>query len=229
MQYHSSRTGIRRIRRWITLIAGLLFVLYFRYGIDSQRENPRTNGATAQVESDLGGGQPAVLPEDDQPGRGKLVPPADSRDGHAAVAADEDSSRSRTEILRLVGDDIWESTAGLRYIPGSREGHRLQHVLLHTKDQPNRPGSHGVFLGGRDGSLQVIDEAYTIALQRDGRTRERQEGRRTVYTVDLEREIGFVGGQTGQAQGHPKTHHVRLVLEGVNVITAFPLIPTARQ
>lgn len=229
MQYHSSRTGIRRIRRLITLIAGLLFVLYFRYGMHVQREDPRTDGATAQVESDLPGGQSAVLPDDDQPGHRKSIPSVDSRDGHAAVAADEDSSRSRTDILTPVGEDIWESAAGLRYVPGSREGHRLKHVLLHTKDQPNRPGSHGVFLGGRDGTLQAIDEAYKIALQRDGRTRRRQEGRRTVYTVDLGREIGFVGGQTGQAQGHPKTHHVRLVLEGVNVITAFPLIPTARQ
>jgi hypothetical protein len=127
--------------------------------------------------------------------------------------------------LRDVGDDILVSSAGLRYVPGSREGHRLKHVLLHTRDQPDRAGSHGVFDGGRETTLAVIDEAYTIARQRGPPVRMEVQGDRTVYTVDMGRRVGYVGGRPGQREGHPPTFHVRLVLEGDDVITAFPLIP----
>jgi hypothetical protein len=52
-----------------------------------------------------------------------------------------------------------------------------------------------------------------------------QQGVRTVYTVDMGRSVGFVGGQTGAALGNPTASHIRLVLEGTDVITAFPVIP----
>ena len=55
------------------------------------------------------------------------------------------------------------------------------------------------------------------------RSQQEREGRRTVFTVNLGRVVGFVGGQTGKRRNNPAVTHVRLVLEGVNVITAFPL------
>jgi hypothetical protein len=135
------------------------------------------------------------------------------------------SASPHTNPLRRAGDNVLVSNAGLRYGSGSREGHRLKHVLLHALDQPDRPGSHGVFDGGRDTALTVIDEAYRIARQRGPPTRVKKYGGRTVLTVDMGRRVGYVGGQAGKKQGYPPASHVRLVLEGVNVITAFPLIP----
>jgi hypothetical protein len=135
------------------------------------------------------------------------------------------SERDLPGDLRDVGQQVYQSPAGLRYGPGSREGHRLQHVMLHCKDQPDRPGSHGVFAGGIDETIRIIDEAYRVAQQRGPPTRVRRDGGRTIYTVDLDRKIGFVGGQTGKRTGHPPCHHVRLVLEGNRIITAFPVKP----
>jgi ABC-type lipoprotein release transport system permease subunit len=53
------------------------------------------------------------------------------------------------------------------------------------------------------------------------------EGSRTVYTVYMGEQIGYVGGQVGAALGNPVAYHLQLVIEGANeVITAFPYIPT---
>jgi hypothetical protein len=51
---------------------------------------------------------------------------------------------------------------------------------------------------------------------------EKQNGRR-VYTVNLRRRIGQVGGSEGERQGHPDCRFVRIVLENENeVISAYP-------
>ncbi len=152
---------------------------------------------------------------------------ASTTDRSSSVDAPHSAPRKLAQLgqLREVGADVYLSTAGLRYSPGSREGHRLKHVLLHTKDQPGRPGSHGVFLGGRDGALATVDAAYLIAKQGGDHTQVEQQGVRTVYTVDLGKAIGYVGGQIGKRREHPRVTHVRIVLEGTNVITAFPVSP----
>lgn len=137
------------------------------------------------------------------------------------------STRSQPELgqLRDLGGKVWESAAGLKYGPGSREKHRLLHIMRHAEDQPKRPGKHGVFLGDGDRKkvLALIDEAYLQALKGGRKVDKKQEGNRVVYTVDLGRRIGFVGGQVGNKQGKPSAYKIRLVLEGTNVITAFPL------
>jgi hypothetical protein len=46
---------------------------------------------------------------------------------------------------------------------------------------------------------------------------------RTIYTVDLESRVGYVGGSSGRRRDNPPARRVRLVLEGNNVVTAFPL------
>ena len=127
--------------------------------------------------------------------------------------------------LQDVGGDVLESPAGLRYGPGSREGHRLKHVLRHGKDEPNRPGKHGVFAGDRAAILALLDDAFRLALEGDARAQVKTQGPRKIYTVDMERRIGFVGGQVGNRQNRPAANYVRLVLEGKYVITAFPFRP----
>lgn len=124
------------------------------------------------------------------------------------------------ELTRLPGD-VWRSPGGLLYGPGSREGHRLRHVLRHARDDPDRPGEHGVFDGDQAAIVALLDEAFARSEQGAGRVE--RDGPRSVVTVDLQRRVGYVGGQVGRRQGHPATRHVRLVLEGRNVITAYPL------
>lgn len=127
--------------------------------------------------------------------------------------------------LRDLGGKVWESVAGLRYGPGSQEKHRLLHVMRHAEDQPDRPGKHGVFAGGgeRKKVLALIDEAYFKALKGGKNVEIKKQGGRVIYTVNMGRRIGFVGGQAGNKKGRPGAYKIRLVLEGTNVITAFPL------
>ncbi|MCA9007401.1 MAG: hypothetical protein KDA70_19170, partial [Planctomycetaceae bacterium] len=127
--------------------------------------------------------------------------------------------------LRDLGGKVWESAAGLKYGPGSQEKHRLLHVMKHAEDEPDRPGKHGVFAGDgvRKNVLALIDEAYIKALAGGKNVVKKKEGTRVVYTVNMGRPVGYVGGRVGNQQGKPPAYKVRLVLEGTEVITAFPL------
>ncbi|MCO6455524.1 MAG: hypothetical protein J5I93_09530 [Pirellulaceae bacterium] len=154
-------------------------------------------------------------------------PPASvERPDGAAEQAERPVERpidSAAGALTELPGDVWRSPGGLLYGPGSREGHRLRHVLRHARDDPDRPGEHGVFDGDQAAIVALIDEAYARSEQGAGRVE--RDGPRSVVTVDLQRRVGYVGGQVGRRQGHPATRHVRLVLEGRNVITAYPLRP----
>lgn len=134
------------------------------------------------------------------------------------------NTRSELGQLRETGDKTWESTAGLKYGPGSQEKHRLKHVMRHATDQPRRPGKHGVFAGEGEQQtvLALIDEAYLKALKGGPSVEKKKEGQRTVITVDMQRSIGYVGGQVGNRLGKPPAYKIRLVLDGSSVITAFP-------
>ncbi len=125
-------------------------------------------------------------------------------------------------ILREVGPDRFVSPEGLYYISGSAEGHRLEHLKRHTADQPSRPGKHGVFDGGMEGALITIDRAYDRARQ-NRRTTKQVDRQRTVYTIEMDKRVGYVGGSEGKRLRHPVADRVKLVLEGKNVITAYPL------
>ena len=125
-------------------------------------------------------------------------------------------------LLQEISNDQYLSPAGLIYGPGSAEGHRLDHLARHVKDQPRRPGKHGVFDGGMQGALKTIDDAYQRA-QKNQRTTKTVDRNRTIYTVDLGKRIGFMGGQEGDRRRNPMARRVRLVLEGKRVITAYPM------
>jgi hypothetical protein len=136
--------------------------------------------------------------------------------------ADRPSAQAKLGQLREIRSDVFESTAGLVYKRGGAEGHRIDHVLQHAVDDPDKP-VHGVFRGDRETILALIDEAYQIAQERGPPdvTRE-QDGNRTAYTIDLGRDIGYGGGQSGARKRNPPLSHLKLVLEGKNVITAYP-------
>lgn len=124
-------------------------------------------------------------------------------------------------LLRDLGGEKYMSPAGLLYTRGSQEGHRLKHLERHTKDDPGRPGPHGVFDGGMEKALVTIDKAYDRAKKKQ-RTTVEKDGRRTIYVVDMGGRIGFVGGQTGKRKRNPMARRVQLVLEDNRVITAYP-------
>ncbi len=142
------------------------------------------------------------------------------------VPARAPANAGRLGTLAYEGNTTWRSAGGLRYGADPRFGNRVQHVLRHAADDAARAGSHGVFDAGRTGTLGAIDEAFGIAQRGGAGVTVAQQGSRTVYTIDMGRRIGYVGGQAGRAAGNPAARHIQLVVENGNeVITAFPIIP----
>ncbi|MFT5524250.1 MAG: hypothetical protein ACI9G1_000591 [Pirellulaceae bacterium] len=137
----------------------------------------------------------------------------------------QDSAGNREDepLLRELKDGGAILASGLMF-PGSRSGEtRLEHVLRHDNDLPRRSGMHGVFDGDETDLLEVVNEAYELILSKSNKVTSKKEGERTVYDVDLQRRIGFVGGRVGAERSNPEARKIRLVLEGNRVITAFPI------
>ncbi|MEM6798394.1 MAG: hypothetical protein AAF589_02675 [Planctomycetota bacterium] len=135
------------------------------------------------------------------------------------------SPATANSYLRDLGNEVYETPAGLRYKRGSQHGHRLKHLLAHAEDMSDRPGQHGVFDDHDLGSLvRLVDAAYEQA-ERGERVAVRREEGREVFTIDVGKRIGYIGGRSGNRRGRPAARHVRLVLQGKSVITAYPIIP----
>ena len=178
-----------------------------------------------KLQADSNASQTNARPITTSPAKIKLTPANSNRPPPADSSKSNAKSQPELGQLRELGGKVWESAAGLKYGPGSQEKHRLLHIMRHAQDQPNRPGKHGVFLGEGDRKkiLALIDEAYLKALKGGRQVEKKKEGNRVVYTVEMGRRIGFVGGQVGNKRGKPSASRIRLVLDGTNVITAFPL------
>lgn len=162
--------------------------------------------------SRVGGSPPK---SDDSP------PVANSRRDSGAESGTEDGDLTYG-YLRAVGKGVYQSPAGLQYVPmGGEEKHRLYHVARHMEDQPTRP-VHGVFDGDMQQVLRWIDEAYSAAKSGESRAKQVESGRRDVYDVRFDKPIGYVGGQSGKRKNHPDSRNLRMVLEGNKVVTAYP-------
>jgi hypothetical protein len=130
---------------------------------------------------------------------------------------------TRAVELKQVGKDVWLSPAGLKYAGHDPAGlTRVEHILRHVTDQPDRDGPHGVFDGGEGIAFAVIDEAWQMAQSR--KLPANQEGDRSSYLVSMNRRIGFLGGKEGKQRRHPPLQRVFIVFETgtKNIITAFP-------
>jgi hypothetical protein len=149
------------------------------------------------------------------------------RDGADSKSASKKGlSRADQNLLgqlkeRAAGEMV--STAGLRYTRGSQEGHRLKHIQRHDNDMPSREGSHGVFAGDEAKMLAIIDEAYLLVKDKDRAASIRRDGSRSICTVNLKRNIGFLGGTAGKRRENPQLQRVRLILENDRLITAYPV------
>ena len=127
--------------------------------------------------------------------------------------------------LKPDGKDTWTSPAGLVYKGRDPKGlTRLEHIMRHARDIPNREGSHGVFDGKGDATaiFSLIDEGWLLA-QKKG-IRPRVESGRVAYTIPMGRRIGYLGGENGQRKNHPALKTLFIVMNrGTReVITAFP-------
>ncbi len=118
-----------------------------------------------------------------------------------------------------------QSPAGLIYGMAAGGEHRVDHVMSHSRDDPSRP-VHSVFEGTEQEILQVIDEAYALIKSKSNRVRSRPDDRlnfRVEHMVDLQRTIGYLGGQRGRRENHPPRTKITLVLDNETfVITAYP-------
>ena len=143
----------------------------------------------------------------------------------ADVRVDGKASGSKTPKFELkqVGKTTWISPAGLTYKGKDAEGlTRVEHVLRHAADQPRRAGMHGVFDGGNDKALAVVDEAWRLAKKK--KMKPKNEGYTSTYTIPMGRRVGYLGGQVGGKRGKPALKKVFIVVRSntSEVITAFP-------
>ena len=123
------------------------------------------------------------------------------------VAKLAESSAIRLGTLKKIGENTWESAAGLLYEGLDKKGlNRIEHVLLHAELNPAKK-VHTMFNVERNKVLELVDEAW---LRRGSVLPDDPN----VYIVPMERVIGSAGEEA-----------IRLVIEvGTNkVVTAYPI------
>ncbi|MGI9496097.1 MAG: hypothetical protein ACR2NK_08610 [Mariniblastus sp.] len=137
-------------------------------------------------------------------------------------APDNATATLETRYLREGRGENLLSPAGLVYTSG-RSGHRSKHVMRHASDEPDRPGPHGVFDAQGDDVFRLIDEAYELIQSGSNRVKTiPEENGKTEYVIDMNRRIGYLGGETGARKNHPPLERLNLVLGDNRVITAYP-------
>ncbi len=151
--------------------------------------------------------------------------PSQTPDESPGVAIRKINPADLAGLLTKVGREAYQSPAGLRYTRGSQHGHRLNHLMAHARDEPNRVGQHGVFDSDNPATVvRLVDEAYEQAQSGSNVKTEHEKGR-TIYTIDLGRRIGYIGGQSGNRRHRPAAEHLKLVVQEDRLITAFPVRP----
>lgn len=129
----------------------------------------------------------------------------------------------RYGVLKSLGGENYQSPAGLLYVSRGSSEHRLEHVARHLKDIPDRRGPQGVFDADMEQVLRWLDETYRRAESGKSGAKILPQGNRTVYEATFDKKVGYVGGSVGKRDGNPAAFKIKLVLEGKNVITAYPL------
>ena len=135
------------------------------------------------------------------------------------------SASSSFKLKRLKGGSC-VSPAGLYYAAGPSGESRLDHIMRHSKDDPTRP-VHGVFTGDQQQILETIDKAYELTLSPSSRVKsetDEEDPSRIIYTVDMQKKIGYEGGRQGRKEKKPSLNKIRLVIENQDhIITAYPV------
>lgn len=220
----------RKLLAKILVFAGLAAVIWLQPQIQPWLDGPAPGGSDSSTDVAKHDTDPSDIKPRSSNRRRVVIkdvaePPAAEVDRPEASTAIRTTSTSEPVLgtLREIRRNIFESTAGLHYVPGSADNHRLRHVLQHAKDDLTKP-IHGVFEGNREQILAVIDEAYQKAKKADSDVRSEKQNDRSIYTVNLRRRIGYMGGSEGARNSNPECRYVRLVLENQNiVVTAYPV------
>ena len=210
----------------IAIIAVVLGIAAFKF-IDSRRNavpqggGPTSGGGTAQLdlpdEIDLGSELAKNGQSQKSSSKSDLkFKPLKGSDSNATKSS---STTSRGPYLKAQGRKK-VSPAGLVYASS-----RIEHVMLHAKDAPNRDGSHGVFDVGGDDLFRLLDEAYekVQSNSREVSKDKQRENWKEAYTISMNRRVGYRGGKKGNREGKPALSKIKLVLgNGDEVITAYP-------
>ena len=186
-----------------------------RASVEAARDHRGDEGASAGPDS---GSEVRNSQQSPESNAGDSLPDSSKRPS----GREPGSVEARPPPLEGLGNRSWRSPGGLIYGPGSAEGHRLRHVARHLENDDDRP-VHGVFDGGLEQAVKVIDQAYQWHLEGDRRATSREDRQRTVIEARFDQPIGYVGGEQGADDGFPKASRLRLVVEGDAVITAFPV------
>lgn len=197
--------------RWLVLV-GVLVVGYFI--------------AAPVLNQQLGWNLPVVAAEDEQP-TSRDVPAPQHETNQQRPGTQKKSIRDAKLEAIAAGQssEVYTSPAGLRYTRSRADGHRIRHVMLHARNEPNRPGPHGVFDANEPAEvIALIDEAYQQAL-RGEQTKKTNEANGIRYDVNMGRRIGYVGGQKGARSRppNPPATKLRLIVNDDRLITAFPI------
>jgi hypothetical protein len=195
--------------------------------LDSSPSIDFTDQSASELESSSTGSKTGTTEVgDSKPHKSTLTPTvaanttnSERKDRSGASQSRESGDEPPPGKLKLIGKNVFRSTAGLIYGSGSREGHRLKHA----KDDLSKP-VHGVFDGDRDQILRWIDLAYMKTAQGGGDVRKRQENRRTAWTIKMKEKIGHAGGHRNQDKKKRECRYLKLVIEDDNktVVTAYP-------
>ena len=111
----------------------------------------------------------------------------------------------------------WKSKAGVLFFDkGSREGHRLSHVLSHT--QPGfKPNPHSIFKGSREEMFDVLDEGWLKPSS------SRLQGLDKNGIPDSGAWVVDMGRQVGTATGETKIRYIIKSGTAGDLITAYPV------
>ncbi|EMI21594.1 hypothetical protein RMSM_01481 [Rhodopirellula maiorica SM1] len=176
------------------------------YSLIQPELNARFGWNLPQLRSNHAGEVAAVDEPQPKPDRSdsKFAPASNSQTTSASESQFDSASESELKygLLREVSEDRYLSPAGLQYTPGSAEGHRLEHLRRHTKDDPSRPGSHGVFDGDMEGALKTIDQAYVKAKQGTKTPSVSMTGELSIPSISVA-ELGLSGDATAVANAIP--------------------------
>lgn len=143
-----------------------------------------------------------VLARSHSPGLRRIV----SATAIHADAAFEAGLQAKKLGLKRIGDDLFESPAGVVYGPGPGGEHRLTHLLQHAYRDP-LDDRHSVFAEGRD-VLKLIDEAFV-------KERIPVPGDNAAFIVDMGDVIGSNGQERIRMVFYPGTNKIR---------TAYPVL-----
>ena len=141
-----------------------------------------------------------------------------SKDGGGS-SGNSNPGKAARDWLQDIGGNKFKSPAGLIYT-GGRE-HRVDHVLLHCKDDPSKP-THGIFVGDAVTVMKLVDEAYELAKSGSNKSDSKRSGDKMTHTVSMGRVVGHTGGKKAKRKGRKELRRVKLVLADNRVITAFP-------